>query len=418
MALTVKGPGGGSSKFPTGIYVKTPPAKVSYTAGETLSAAGIVVVATWSNNTETDITAECSFSPAEGTALYENSTSFDITWEWKHNIVYSCKQEISVARVLDSIAVTTNPTKTTYYKDETLDLSGLKVTATFTSGLTEDVTGSCSSSPAAGSALSSYGDVAVTVSYAENGVTKTASFSVTVTVKIVTWAGGTDAEIANMVAAADAGVINLQDYWAVGQERSVSLAAMAATGVGESHSAQNVTMVLMNKGGKTLANGKTCSFIVGLKNGLATTGYMNSTNTNSGGWESCARRTWCNNVFRNAIPSALRGIFKQHKNVTANGSSTGTTTSTDYFALPAEKEVFGSVTYANATAETSLTQFEYYKTTANRVKNAGDSGSASGWWERSPNSGNSTRFCSVYSGGSAGGNNAGYAHLLAPFGCI
>jgi len=418
MALTVKGPGGGSSKFPTGIYIKTPPAKVNYTAGETLSAAGIVVMATWSNNVETDITDECSFSPAEGVALYEQNTSFDITWQWKHNITYTCKQEISVARVLDSIAVTTQPSKTSYYKDDTLNLAGLKVTATFTSGMTEDVTASCSSSPAAGSALSSYGNVAVTVSYTEGGVTKTASFSVTVSVKIVTWAGGTDTEIANMVAAADAGVINLQDYWAVGQERSVSLAAMAATGVGESHSAQTVTMVLMNEGGKTLANGKTCSFIVGLKNGLATRGYMNSTNTNSGGWESCARRTWCNSIFRNAIPAALRGIFKQHKNVTANGSSTGTTTSTDYFALPAEKEIFGSNTYANSTAEASLTQFEYYKTTANRAKKQGDGGSAYFWWERSPFSGTSASFCYVGSDGSAGGSAASSALLLAPFGCI
>ena len=240
---------------------------------------------------------------------------------------------------------------------------------------------------------------------------------------IVTWAGGTDEEIVKMVQLADEGKINLADYWTVGDERQVTLSAMSATGVGESHVEQTVTFVLMNAGGKTLANatasGRTeCSFIVGMKNGLAEKGYMNSSNTNSGGWEACARRTWCNDVFRNAIPSTLRDIFKQHLNITANGSSSTTVTSTDYFALPAEKEVFGSVSNANSTAEANLTQFEYYKTSSNRIKNTGDGGSADSWWERSPVSGTSANFCRVASDGSASGYGAKYARLLAPFGCI
>ena len=67
---------------------------------------------------------------------------------------------------------------------------------------------------------------------------------------IVTWADGTDAEIVAMVNAADDGMINLADYWSVGDERQVTLSAMEATGVGESHVEQTVTFVLMNAGGK------------------------------------------------------------------------------------------------------------------------------------------------------------------------
>ena len=37
---------------------------------------------------------------------------------------------------------------------------------------------------------------------------------------IVTWANGTDEEIVAMVEAADQGLINLSDYWAVGWLRS------------------------------------------------------------------------------------------------------------------------------------------------------------------------------------------------------
>ena len=239
----------------------------------------------------------------------------------------------------------------------------------------------------------------------------------------VSWADGTDEQIVAMVEAADNGEINLADYWAVGDERQVTLSAMEATGVGESHVEQTVTFVLMNAGGKTLANAtpsgrSECSFIVGMKNGLAETGYMRSTNLNNNGWEGLPRRTWCNSVFRNAIPSTLRDIFKQYLNITANGNSTTTATSTDYFALPAEMEVFGSVTYANSTAEANLTQFEYYKTSSNRIKKTGDSGSVNNWWERSPRSGVSNAFCLVYNTGNAGSNGASVAALLAPFGVI
>lgn len=242
--------------------------------------------------------------------------------------------------------------------------------------------------------------------------------------KIVAWATGTDDEISKMVAAADAGKIKLSDYWAVGQERKVHLSAMAATGVGESHVAQDVTLVLMNAGGKTLLNGKTCSFVVGQKNGLAngTTGeygYMNSSNTNIGGWDGCARRTWCNSVYYNAIPSALRGIFKKFRNVTASaGNVASTKESEDYFALPSEKEIFGSTTYANAEAEASNKQFSYYTTAANRIKKRGDSGGADAWWGRSPYGSNATGFCDVNGDGAAYWNNASYMALMAPFGCI
>ena len=46
------------------------------------------------------------------------------------------------------------------------------------------------------------------------------------------------------------------------------------------------------------------------------------------------------------------------------------------------------------------TQYAYYNKAGNsKVKNKG--GSANIWWERSPRSGNSGRFCFVASGGSA-----------------
>lgn len=243
---------------------------------------------------------------------------------------------------------------------------------------------------------------------------------------IVTWADGTDAEIVAMVNAADDGMINLADYWSVGDERQVTLSAMEATGVGESHVEQTVTFVLMNAGGKTLVNAtpsgrSECSFIVGMKNGLTEKGYMNSSDTNYGGWDECARRTWCNDVFRNAIPPTLQEIFKQHVNVTSRSGSS-TRDSADYFALPAEKEIFGSVSEANATAESSLTQFQYYVTSANRLKKAGDSGSPDFWFSRSRDDSSPNMFCIVNNHTDPryqpGADHASYANLLSPFGVI
>lgn len=250
-------------------------------------------------------------------------------------------------------------------------------------------------------------------------------------VEIVSWADGTDAQIVAMVAAADAGKINLSDYWAVEDTRTVHLSAMAATGVGESHAEQDVELVLMHAGeyklNSAVESGRdTCSFVVGMKDSLNETGYMNSTDTNSGSWDGCARRTWCNSVFKNAVPASLLPIFKQFKTITAE-TYNGTTlkTSVDWFALPAEREIFGAGYgydgngYANNTeaASTDIFQFDWYKTEANRIKNR--NGSAGGWWGRSPRYGGSSSFCGV-SGGGSGANRslASYTFGLSVFGCI
>ena len=236
--------------------------------------------------------------------------------------------------------------------------------------------------------------------------------------KIVSWADGTDEEVAAMVAAADAGKLNLSDYWHEGDERTVQLSAMAGSVVNanESHAAQSVQLVLTDPGHFTLADGRPCNFVVLQKDCLKETGVMNAQDTNRGGWDACPRRTWCNSVYRNAIPSTLRGIFKQFKVRTAKGPSSGVTESTDWFSLFSEKEIFGSTTYANSSAESQNTQLNWYKTSSNRIKRV--NGSADYWWERSPGSGNTSYFCIVYSGGSAGADRARYIRGLAPFGCI
>lgn len=236
--------------------------------------------------------------------------------------------------------------------------------------------------------------------------------------KIVSWEYGSYEEIAAMVAAADAGRITLSDYWKAGDTRSVYLSAMSGSvaNANESHAAQYVQFVLTDPGHYTLANGKKCNFVVLQKDCLNEYGVMNSQNTNSGGWNGCQRRTWCNSVYRNAIPATLRPIFKQFKVRTANGSGPDATDSTDYFALFSEKEVFGSTRYANSSAESQNSQLTWFKTSSNRIKRV--NGSVGIWWERSPHSGFTDRFCRVTHRGIADWTTANGSFGIAPFGCI
>lgn len=87
---------------------------------------------------------------------------------------------------LVSISVVSPPSKTTYAPGDALSLAGLKVVATYSDGSKVDVTAHVTTNPAAGAMLSKTGKITVRVSYSEDGVTKTATFTVTVSAGAVT----------------------------------------------------------------------------------------------------------------------------------------------------------------------------------------------------------------------------------------
>lgn len=236
-------------------------------------------------------------------------------------------------------------------------------------------------------------------------------------IPIVSWANGTDKQIKAMIDAADAGEINLSDYWSVGDERTVHLSAMTAgDGLNTAQPEQDVVWVLMNEGYPGTGN-ENVHFVWGQKDCLVQKGRMNTSATNSGSWNGCAMRADLNNKYYNALPATFRSCLKQFNVITAktyNGSTNQT--SQDYISLFAEKEIFGTRTYSNATEANALKQIKYYEVTANRIKNV--NGAAAFWWERSPSSGYSNYFCFVYSNGDAGSYNASSTRGLAPFGCI
>lgn len=131
---------------------------------------------------------------------------------------------------------------------------------------------------------------------------------------------------------------------------------------------------------------------------LNQTQQMNTSNTNTGGWNDSAMRGRMS-TYKSQLPAALRNVIKtvKKKSGTGGGSSSGTQQTNDDLFLLSEIEIFGTTTYSVAGEGT---QYEWYKAGNSRIKKV--NGSAYGWWERSPHSGNTNRFCSV--------NGSGYAN--------
>lgn len=136
---------------------------------------------------------------------------------------------------------------------------------------------------------------------------------------------------------------------------------------------------------------------------------MNSSDTNSGGWTSCAMRSTRLPAILALMPTEVQNGIRAVNKLTSAGSKSSTiNTTADKLFLLSEVEIFGSTTYS---AAGEGTQYDYYKAGNSKVKNR--NGSAANWWERSPYASNSTYFCMVYRSGSANFNDAGSASGVA-----
>ena len=147
-------------------------------------------------------------------------------------------------------------------------------------------------------------------------------------------------------------------------------------------------------------------------------GYMNSSDTNVGGWKDCARRKWCNEIYYNALPSVFKSMVKEvNKKTSAGNKSSTINTTKDKAFLLSESEIYGSTTYSKP-GEGS--QYEYYKTTSNRYKLPKWSSSSRShiYYDRSPYGDNAAYFCRVSGNGGTAWDGASYARGVAPCLCI
>lgn len=232
------------------------------------------------------------------------------------------------------------------------------------------------------------------------------------------WGLGTDAEIVEALQKHYAGEIDLTEHWKVGDARRVHLPEIQKrSGFSDKQPEQDVTLVIMNVGGKNFTSDDTeCAFIVGQLEVMSVGGEARLS-TEDEYWRNWSRRTWCNEDYYNAIPSTLRPIFRQFKNmrmVVPVAQSDD-----DYFAFPAEMEVFGRCTNsANYNFEQAyLEQFAYYADDTHKIKKT-MSGTKSMWWLRSPSSSTSVEPCACSSSGASTFSSYSNKLGLAPFGCI
>lgn len=167
---------------------------------------------------------------------------------------------------------------------------------------------------------------------------------------------------------------------------------------------------------------------------------MNTTNANSGGWKNSDMRynilgstntqngnatattatSPKSNTLMSCLPADLRAVMRPmcvYTDNTGGGSDTASyvTTTIDFLPLLAEFEIHGTQTCANSAEKNNQTQYAYFKNGSSKLKYRHDSQSSTGgWWSRSPYSTSSRTFCTVTSGGSAGGNRADSSNGVAP----
>lgn len=204
-----------------------------------------------------------------------------------------------------------------------------------------------------------------------------------------------DNEWSEIIAACQSG--NVPASWVVGNYKNMTINGKA------------YRIDIIGKNHDTYASGGTAPLTFQMHDCYTETKQMNSSNTNSGGWNSCAMRSTHLPAILNLMPAEVKAAIREVQKKTSAGSqSSSIQTTNDKLFLLSEIEIFGSTTYSFAGEGK---QYDYYKAGNSKVKNL--NGSASAWWERSPYSSDSTYFCGVGSGGDANANGASGSYGVA-----
>lgn len=119
------------------IEISTPPTKTSYFEGEDFDKTGMVVKANYNSKTNPSVVLDSSsYGITNGTNLQEGQASVTITYEGK-----SVNQPISVVKNnVESLEITTPPTKISYKEGQNFDKTGMVIKAKFKDTTTKIIT--------------------------------------------------------------------------------------------------------------------------------------------------------------------------------------------------------------------------------------------------------------------------------------
>ena len=198
-----------------------------------------------------------------------------------------------------------------------------------------------------------------------------------------------------IIAACQSG--SVPDSWAIGDSKMMTIGGT------------NYQIDIIGKNHDTYTAGGTAPLTFQMHDCYADTKNMNSSDTNSGGWTSCAMRSTHLPAILALMPTEVQNGIREVNKLTSAGSQISTiNTTADKLFLLSVVEIFGS-TYSSVAGEG--TQYDYYKAGNSKVKNR--NGSKSPWLDRSPFANNSTSFCTVYITGRADIIDAGKARGVA-----
>lgn len=266
---------------------------------------------------------------------------------------------------LSSIAVKTPPTMTEYKADETIDVSGMVLEATYSNGATREVTTGFTYSPT----VAATGDTAITISFTEFDVTATTTQAISVVSIKAVFSENSWPDIIAAVHNKE-----VPDTWNVGDS------CMMAFGK------KNYQIDIIGKNHDDYADGSgKAPLTFQMHTTYATQYKMNGGEYNNCGWKNCLVRT--SNAFpalKKVMPAEVVAALKAvTKKTTAGGASSAIDTTEDTLFLLSEIEVQGTRTFSYAGEGT---QYAYYQTEANRKKNRA-------WYLRSPRISETSCFC-------------------------
>ncbi|MDR3345282.1 MAG: Ig-like domain-containing protein [Oscillospiraceae bacterium] len=255
-----------NAKKLSSIAITTKPTKTAYIEANTFDKAGLVVTATYDNGTKAAVTSY-TLSPTAATALKTTDTGVTISYI-EDGITKTAVQAITVAKKSPTaIAITTKPTKTAYIEGETFSKTGMVVTATYNNGTKAAVT-AYTFSPTAALKLT---DKTITVSYPENGVTKTATLAITIQAKPTAIKFGTASttlgvgeSYATAVTITPSGAVSARTY----TSSNTKIATVDSAGKIKALAAGSATITV-----KTTYNAKSATFTVTVKPALTKIAY-------------------------------------------------------------------------------------------------------------------------------------------------
>ena len=157
----------------TGIMVSVPPTKTMYVPGQTFDSTGMVVSAIYENGASQAITG---YTITDGT-IAEGQSNVTISYkDPETNKVFTTTQKIKIGSGIESLEITTPPTKTIYAVGSDFEPAGMEVKVRYSNGTSKVIT---NYTIVNGFSLTA-DQTSVTISYTELGETVTTTQAITV----------------------------------------------------------------------------------------------------------------------------------------------------------------------------------------------------------------------------------------------